>query len=114
LRVPDATRQNPQQIENVSLVVRDIEPLQQLHVFFSETRASVMLLLILNIPDHRAELRMGIGKSAEPFLPRKSTGIPMLVVNKSGRSGLYVAKLDPTARGSAFGQSACERDPAGC
>jgi hypothetical protein len=45
-------------LENISLVVRHVEPLQQLDVFLSEARALVMRLLILNISDHGAELRM--------------------------------------------------------
>jgi len=63
--------------------MRHVEPLQQLPVFFSETRALVMFLLILNVFDHRAELRMGIGKSAEPFLPRESARDPATVINES-------------------------------
>jgi len=78
-------------LENIPVVVRHIEPLQHLDVFFFEACALVMRLLILNISDYRAELRMGIGKSAEPLLPRESAYNPTPIINEPGRGGLYVA-----------------------
>lgn len=79
------------ELENISVVVRHVEPLQHLDVFFFEARALVMRLLILNISDHRAELRMGIGKSTEPLLPRESAYNPTPIINEPGRGSFYVA-----------------------
>ena len=38
------------------LVMRHVEAFQQLDVFFAKALSSMMLLLIFNVPDHRAEL----------------------------------------------------------
>jgi hypothetical protein len=36
--------------------MRHVDAFQQLYVFFAKALASMMLLLVLNILDHRAEL----------------------------------------------------------
>ena len=71
--------------------MRHVEAFQQLDVFFAKALASVMLLLIFNVPDHRAELRMGVGKRTETFLPGESGRNPVAIIDESGRSSLNVA-----------------------
>ena len=73
------------------MTVVSVEAFQQLDVFFAKALASMMLLLIFNVPDHRAELRMGVGKRTETFLPGESARNPVAIIDESGRSSLNVA-----------------------
>ena len=50
----------------------------------------MVLLLILDVVDHRAELRSRIGESAESFLPCEAAKHPALLVNPTGGVGLDV------------------------
>src|ERR1039458_4127593 len=51
----------------------------------------MMLLLVLNVTNHRAKLGTRIRKRAKPLLPRKSSHHPMFLVDEFRRTGFHVA-----------------------
>ncbi len=68
----------------IPLVILDLKPSQKFGEFVPESRFSMAVFLVLDIPNHGGELRMGAGERAESFLPAKTPGKPMMTVNMVG------------------------------
>src|SRR6266446_9516317 len=63
-------------LEDVSLVVRDLEFIEQGLVFVAEALAGLVLFLVLDIADDRAELGVRIRKRAKALLPLEASRHP--------------------------------------
>ena len=70
--------------------MRNIESFEELLVFLREAPPPMMLLLVLDVANHRAQLRMAIRERAESFLPREPTRDPSALVDGARRPGLDV------------------------
>jgi len=60
-------------------------------VFLQEGGAGVMFFLVADVTNYRGQLGVRVGKSAESFLPFKSTHDPVLGIDIIRRSRLYLA-----------------------
>ena len=78
-------------LENITLIVWDVMSLQKLQIFALKRLSAMMRGLTTNISDDAIEMRMGDGKRAVTFLPRKPASQPPLLVNVIGRSCLDIA-----------------------
>lgn len=56
-------------LENVTLIVGNMMPLQKPDIFLLERLSAMMRLLIENVVGNTIEMRMGNGKRAVTFLP---------------------------------------------
>src|ERR1044071_8559826 len=70
-----------EKLEHVFLFERDVELPQERQVLRFESSFLMMLLLVLNVPNYRVELRLTIRKCTVSLLPTKSPMHPTILVN---------------------------------
>ena len=70
--------------------MHDFVPLQKSQIFLRKAPLGMVALLIANIIDYAAELRMAIGECAETLLPAKPTLHLVLAIDKISRAIFYV------------------------
>ena len=80
-----------EELEYIFGLVSNIKPLQQRKVFIPEGPLRMVLLLVANVPNHRIQVRMRVGKRAKTFLPVEPAFDPSFALNEFGRVGLNVS-----------------------
>jgi len=77
--------------ENIFAIESDMVAVQKIKILALKRLFPVMRLLILDVARYAAQIRVGDRKCSKPFLPRKTTADPFLLVNVIGRSGFNVS-----------------------
>ena len=77
-------------LEKVTFVVRYFKLVEKDLVFLLKRPARVVLFLILDVTDHRRQLRMRIREPAKAFLPVETSGNPPIAIDEIRRSSLDV------------------------
>jgi hypothetical protein len=80
-----------ERLENVSLLVFDLVPLEKPKVLVTKASPGVVPFLVANVVNYAGKLRMAVGKGSEPFLPAKPAQYPSLSIDEVGRAVLYIA-----------------------
>lgn len=76
------------ELEDVLLVERDVKLSQQGQVFILERTSTVVLFLVLNIPNDGVQLRMSVRECPVALLPTELSMNPLILVNEVSRISL--------------------------
>ena len=83
-------------------MMRNLKAFEKLLVFLGKASPPVVPLLVLDVTDDRAELRVAILERTESFLPRKPTRDPPALIDEAQRPGLDPPK--PCAPRPGYGE----------